>query len=227
MQIWRRRASWRCVPGETCLLRFRFSLTPPAFLPCHTIPPHTTSAASSPRSLGQSTTPAFLAWRHKRELLPLAVRVYGWPQVLPKWERHLAASELFRHLQTAEGRVAGGRRSEVLVDVSMLRSGRVISTPVPFALYSYLPFLPVLTFVPYFHTHGGRGTPSIFTTTHKPTMRFFLTILALATAFFALCTAKPLPPARLDEIERRWSQGESEVRIYLPWTQHPVQRITC
>lgn len=67
--------------------------------------------------------------------------------MFPGWERHLAAaSEGFVTFQTAEGRVAGGCRSEVLLDVSMLRSGRVISTPVHFThISSSLPlsYLPV------------------------------------------------------------------------------------
>lgn len=44
-------------------------------------------------------------------------------------------------------------------------------------------------------------------------MRFLTTTLLLLAALLTICLAKPIPLARLDDIERRWSQGESEVCI--------------
>ena len=42
-------------------------------------------------------------------------------------------------------------------------------------------------------------------------MRFFTTTLLLLAALLTICLAKPIPLGNLDDIERRWFQGESEV----------------
>lgn len=63
------------------------------------------------------------------------------------------------------------------------------------------------------HTVSGRLQASPITTYHRQRtfiiMHFTKTITACALALITLTSASPLPT--LNEIERRWSEGESEV----------------